>query len=123
VLQQRIDFFIYQLSFIKKKGIHLNGKQKETIWNVLFYFSSRLLIEHGDKKGFYSNWICVQKLLHKNPFKHYIAFFVPILSTWQKNSKYFIKFKTLYCKIFKKYLADDKVIFNSTLFKIEQAHH
>jgi glycosyltransferase involved in cell wall biosynthesis len=121
VLQQRIDFFIYQLEFIRRNHIQLDVSQRDTLWNVLFYFSSRWLMEHGDRHKFYGNWMRAQKLSLVNPIKYYIAFLPAVLSSWQKRSKYFIKLKTLYCKMFKKYLADDKVIFNSTLHKIELA--
>lgn len=118
ILQQRIDFFFSQLEFIKKNKIQLTQSQTKTVWNVLYYFCSRFLLEHNNPNAYHKNWFKARKLMPVNFYKHNIAYLVPVLTSLQKKSKYFIKAKSLYISYFKKYLADDTVIFNSTLKKI-----
>jgi glycosyltransferase involved in cell wall biosynthesis len=117
VLQQRIDFYFAQLNFINENNIQLNRTQTDTVWNVLYYFCSRFLLEHNNRKAYHKNWFKVRKLMSVNLYKHNIAYLVPVLTSLQKRSKYFIKAKSMYISYFKKFLADDSVIFNSTLKK------
>ncbi|MGN6194453.1 MAG: glycosyltransferase family 2 protein [Ginsengibacter sp.] len=118
ILQQRIDFYFNQLEFIKQRKIKLNTAQIETIWGTLYYFCNRFLIEHNNLNLYYANWRKAGKLLPVNRFKHYITCMVPVLTSWQKRSKYFIKIKTWYLSVFKKSIADENVIFNSSMYKI-----
>jgi glycosyltransferase involved in cell wall biosynthesis len=118
ILQQRIDFYFHQLEFIKQRKIKLTKAQIETIWNVLYYFCNRFLAEHNNRKLYYTNWRKAGKLLPVNIFKHAITFLVPVLTSWQKQSKYFIKITSWYLSIFKRYVADENVIFNSSMYKI-----
>lgn len=117
ILQQRIDFFFSQLEFIKKNEIRLTQSQTKTVWNVLYYFCSRFLLEHDDPNAYHKNWFKARKLMSINLYKHNIAYLLPVLTSLQKKSKYFIKAKSLYISYFKKFLADDSVIFNSSLKK------
>jgi hypothetical protein len=117
ILEQRINFFFSQLKFINKNSVQLTQSQKETVWNVLYYFCSCFLLEHNNRKAYHKNWFKARKLMGINLFKHNAAYLVPLLTSLQKKSKYFIKLKSLYILYFRKYLADDSVIFNSALKK------
>ena len=118
ILQQRIDFYFYQLQFIKQKNIKLTKMQTETIRDILFYFCNRYSVEHDNPRLFYTNWRKAGKLLRGNHFKHAVTLMVPVLTSWQKRSKYFIKLKSMYRSAFKKYIADENVILNSSMYKI-----
>jgi hypothetical protein len=116
ILQQRVDFFLTQLEFLKRRKIRLNQSQADTIWNVLFYFCSRFLVEHHNRRKYYKNWFKVRKLMPVNLLRHNIAYLVPVLTSLQKKSKYFIKAKSLYISFFRKWIADETVIFNSAMY-------
>lgn len=117
ILQKRIDFFLHHLQFVNDYKIKLNSDQKYTIWNILFYFCSRFIIEHSDRKAYQKNWFKVRKLLGISLWKHNIAYMEPVLTSFQKKNRLFIKIKSLYSSYFKKYLADESVILNTTLMK------
>lgn len=121
ILQERIDFYFKQLEFIKKKNIKLTEGQADTIWGTLFFFCNRFSIEHESRKQFYANWRKAGKLLQVNRFKYAMTFMVPVLTGLQKRSKYFIKIKSLYLSVFKKHIADENVIFNSSMYKISNS--
>ena len=121
ILQQRIDFYFYQLEFIKQQHIKLTKAQIETIWSILFYFCNRYLTEHNNLTMFYTNWRKAGKLLPVSSLKHNLTLMVPVLTSLQKRSKYFIKLKSLYLSAFKKYIADERMILNSSLYKISAA--
>lgn len=118
ILQKRINFYFSQLEFINKNNIHLSKHQRYTIWCILFYFCSCFLLEHNNKKKYYILWFKTFKLLKINLVRHTISFIFPILIHLQKRNKYFIKIKSFYHLLFKTYLADDRIIFNSTMYKI-----
>lgn len=120
VLQQRIDFYLYQLEFLKSKKIILNQSQTDTVWNVLYYFCSCFLLEHNNKKKYYKNWFKVRRLMSVNLFRHNLAYLVPVLTSLQKRSKYFIKAKSLYILLFRKWIADETLIFNSAMYTIRK---
>ncbi|MEO6231192.1 MAG: glycosyltransferase family 2 protein [Ferruginibacter sp.] len=119
ILFQKLEFYLWQMSFMKEHRVTLTDKEQLTFWSAFMYFASLCLSLLKSKKDYLQFVLRGRKYFPGIKLKYFITIIYHLVIYFEDNFNLRSKLGRLYYKAFKRQLADMDVFAGNLIAKVK----